>query len=383
MNDRTVIPQEISEDAAEWFGRLETERPSEAIRAEFVRWLTRSPVHIEEFLSVSALHHALSRELKADPEWLAGVLADASAPDENVVWMKDLRGSATGEARPRPPRSRFLWKAAAVLLAAIGVAAVVKLTGLTAMGRGDRFATAVGEQRQFVLSDGSDVLLNTNSEIRVRMSDELRRVDLVRGEALFSVAKDPERPFRVLDGTAAVEAIGTRFNVYHQREQTVVTVVEGRVLVSLMEEPAQSPPAVGTVDRARPDKSPPISAVTPDRVTERGVVLDTGQMVTLRTDGTVAELAPTDVDRATSWTRGRMVFDSDTLNTVVAEFNRYNAEQLVIADPALSGRRITGIFRIDAPESFLALLSSLDDISVERNANGSREIRRAQESPQD
>ena len=107
MSDRTVMPQEIAEDAADWFGRLETEEPSEATRTEFVRWLTRSPLHIEEFLRVAALHHALSRELKSNPEWLAGVLANAGAPSGNVVWLKASAGAPGGHKAGRHPRPGF------------------------------------------------------------------------------------------------------------------------------------------------------------------------------------------------------------------------------------------------------------------------------------
>lgn len=383
MNDRTVIPQEISEEAAEWFARLETERPSEAVRADFARWLTRSPVHIEEFLRVSALHHALSRELKANPEQFADLLATSYDPDSNVVRMTDVGGASISREPRTARRARLLWAAAAVLLGAAVIATMASLAGLLPTGgRGERFTTIVGEQRHVMLPDGSSVELNTDTEIWVRMND-IRRVELVRGEALFSVAKDAERPFRVLDGTTAVEAVGTRFNVYRQPQHTVVTVVEGRVLVSLLEKPAPSPPVVGAADRAQPDRTAPLSADLSDLMTERGVVLDAGHKVTVRTDGKVGELAPADVERATSWTRGRMVFDSDTLNTVVAEFNRYYGERLVIADPALGNRRITGVFRIDAPESFVALLSNLADISVERRGDGTLNIRRAQESHQD
>jgi transmembrane sensor len=164
MNNRTVTPQEIAEDAAEWFGRLETEEPSEATRTEFVQWLTRSPVHIEEFLRVSALHHALSRELKANPQWLAGVLADAGVADENVVWLGDARPFPRSTGRTPASAPRLLWRAAAVVLAAAALAALVSVTGLPSLaGRGERFATEIGEQRRIVLSDGSGVLLNTDT----------------------------------------------------------------------------------------------------------------------------------------------------------------------------------------------------------------------------
>jgi transmembrane sensor len=385
MNDRTVIPQQVADDAAEWFARLETERTSETTRRRFVDWLTRSPVHIEEFLRVSALHRALSRELKAQPDWLADVLADASMPPDNVVSMPDTGPSS----QPTPAeafsgRGRFLWAAAAALLLAVGIGWMVRV-GLPPLTIGDErvVATDIGEQRRVVLADGSGVQLNTETEIRVQMGDRLRQVHLVRGEAIFDVEKDPTRPFRVDSGTAVVEAIGTRFNVYRKPDQTVVTVVEGRVAVSptaeAPERPRRPQPEETQEKTDEPELTVPPRSID---VSEKPVELDAGQKVTVATDGTVAAPAPVDVDRATSWTRRRMVFDADTLDTVVAEFNRYNREPLVIADTSLSNRRITGVFNIDDPEAFLALLGDLEDIHIERGADGTRKIRWSEvESP--
>jgi transmembrane sensor len=380
MNDRTLIPQEISEDAADWFGRLQTERPSEAIRSEFVAWLTRSPVHVEEFLRVSALHRALSSELKADPEWLAGVLADSDASDDNVVWMEDVQRPTESEMHRKSRRSRWSWAAAAAVLLAAGIGAVVSIIGLQGIaGRGERFATAVGEQRQVVLADGSSVLLNTDTEIRVRMSHELRHIELVRGEAIFDVAKDPERPLRVLSGSAAVQAIGTRFVVYRQEGGTVVTVVQGTVLVSPIGRASVGSPESAPEAAEQASSTSPTADVepTPTHATGRTLELHAGQRVTVAPDGRVAKPAPADVETATSWARGRMVFDSATLEAVVTEFNRYNVEHLVILDAALNDRRISGVFKIGDPEDFVALLSELDGVSIMPGPDGRREIRLA------
>jgi transmembrane sensor len=378
MNDRTLIPQEISEDAADWFGRLQTGQPTETIRSEFVRWLTRSPVHVEEFLRVSALHRALSSELKADPKWLAGVLANPGAPGDNVVWMEDVRRPTEPEIRQESRRSRYHWKAVAGLLLAVGIGALVSITGLpTIPGRGERFATAVGEQRQVVLADGSSVLLNTDTEIRVRMSHELRHIELVRGEAIFDVAKDPVRPLRVLSGSAAVEAIGTRFVVYRQQQATVVTVVEGTVMVSPIERtsgdsPRSAPDLAKQASRTSPA---PDLEPTPASANGRALELQAGQRVTIAPDGTVAKPAAADVESVTSWARGRMVFDAATLETVVNELNRYSLEHLVILDAALNDRRISGVFKIGDPEAFITLLSELDEVTIEPGPDGRREIR--------
>src|SRR5262249_53251968 len=93
------------------------------------------------------------------------------------------------------------------------------------------YSTDIGEQRTIALKDGSRVELNARSKIKVLYSKERRSIELIEGQALFSVAKDPTRPFVVSSGNARVRAVGTQFDLYRKPVGTVVTVVEGRVAV--------------------------------------------------------------------------------------------------------------------------------------------------------
>ena len=93
--------------------------------------------------------------------------------------------------------------------------------------------TKVGEQRTITLEDGTRVSLNTATRIRVDYDQAARRVWLVKGEALFEVAKRPQWPFIVTVGNREVVAVGTSFVVRRDGEgDMVVTLVEGKVAVS-------------------------------------------------------------------------------------------------------------------------------------------------------
>src|SRR5690606_41756429 len=92
------------------------------------------------------------------------------------------------------------------------------------------FLTSIGEQRDFTLEDGSSLAVNTGSLVEVlRLDGSARELRLRRGEALFSVAHDPSRPFRVEVGGHTVEAVGTEFDI-RLHEGGVIDVVgtEGR-----------------------------------------------------------------------------------------------------------------------------------------------------------
>ena len=80
------------------------------------------------------------------------------------------------------------------------------------------------------------------------------------------------------------------------------------------------------------------------------------------------------VERATAWTERRLDFDGETVAAVVAEFNRYNRSPIVIDDPGLAERRITGVFDVNDPGAFVALLGGLNAIEIEVTGEGHQAI---------
>lgn len=335
------MPDSVMEAAVAWFDDLRADAPVD--RAAFAEWLMRSPTHIEAFLTISTLHGGLSAAGDADKAWLASLIERA---DNNVV---PLDGQYPDE-RPVPANKanrRWSWAAAATVI--LGVALLVFSTASHDGHESapTQYVTVLGEQRAVVLDDGSVMQLNTDSRVQVRYSADAREIVLARGEALFDVRKDPDRPFRVQSGDVWVQAIGTRFNVHRRSGGTVVTVIEGQVAV----EPT-SAPASGSND-------PPAAEATPTRVE-----LAAGEQLAVA-GGQTAELpVPVDTQRTTAWTQRRVVFDDDPLENVIAEFNRYNRTKLVITDTALLERRISGVFRVDDPVAFSEVLSSMAPVEA-------------------
>src|SRR6202020_2602328 len=93
------------------------------------------------------------------------------------------------------------------------------------------FETEIGENRRVTLADGSVISLGGNTRIEVALSEKVRAIELTRGEALFKVAKDSARPFKVRAGDATIIAVGTEFNVERDSDRDVVSVTEGQVVV--------------------------------------------------------------------------------------------------------------------------------------------------------
>jgi transmembrane sensor len=252
-----------------------------------------------------------------------------------------VEDASSSRAKTRP-WAIFLAAAAALVLVAVG-----SVTWLARERNGwHEYSTDFGSLERIVLDDGSIVSLNTNSAMRVRLTPELRHIVLERGEALFKVAQDKSRPFDVEAGDTVVRAVGTEFSVRVRDSAEAggsgspdveVLVKEGRV----------------AIDPPKTQKPLERAAALPSSTS----TLSAGEAVVISaTRVRVEKVADVEVNRKLSWTEGRLWFERQTLKDVVAEFNRYNRRQMVIADPAIENLRIGGGFEATDPESFIAAL---------------------------
>jgi transmembrane sensor len=191
------------------------------------------------------------------------------------------------------------------------------------------YVTHVGEFQQVTLEDGSRISLNTDSEVRVRYSSRYRHVDLTRGEALFKVAKNKDKPFDVEAGSTTVRAVGTAFSVrLHEagaNERVDVVVSEGRIAIN---PPSRETYAAGSV-----------------------AIVRNGHV-----DATL--IASEDITNKLAWTTGRLMFQGEKLSEVVQEFNRYNQRKLQITDPDIEDLRIGGTFQATDPDGFARALGA-------------------------
>jgi transmembrane sensor len=208
------------------------------------------------------------------------------------------------------------------------------------------------------LPDGSTVELNFGAEITLDFTPEKRGIRLLRGEALFVVAKNSARPFVVTAGTVEVRAVGTAFAVRHESKHVNVIVTAGRVAVDRVEEMSAS----GAVS---PIKAEPVY-LDVGRQVEVPMVFVEMPRLQIR-EVTTAELAA-----ALAWRDKRIEFADTPLPDAVKLFNRHNRVQLSITNQALFRRSITGVFWTDDPEGFVRLLETGFEISADRSGDAIR-----------
>ncbi|HWM67859.1 MAG TPA: FecR domain-containing protein [Steroidobacteraceae bacterium] len=257
--------------------------------------------------------------------------------DEPRARAVDVRSETrvTGWNGVSSPRRRGLLAVAAGLLLAVGIGAY-----LTLIPSGDRYSTPVGGVASVPLQDGSNVILNTASAVRVELTPTARRIRLDKGEAFFEVAKDPRRPFIVQAGSKRVIAVGTKFSVRRTGEEIRVVVTEGRVRIE----------GVG------PDAG---RAVRPADILPAGSIASADEAGLLVQEKPLAE-----VEADLSWRRGYLTFHETPLGDAIVEFNRYNTRPIAIDDPKVASIRISGTFRPTNREAFIRLLQDGFSIHV-------------------
>lgn len=247
----------------------------------------------------------------------------------------------------RRHHSRWIWRWSSLTLAAAAAVAALLYFPRSSPPEitGPRQLIVHPGPRQLNLEDGSVVELNGDAKVELNFTAAERRVRLVSGEAFFSVAKNPHRPFIVTVNHVAVNAVGTAFSVRWVPQEISVLVTEGRVRVDdvppVAGEKSGEPRELSTLDAGQqgiiPFATPPQAA---------GTVM------------TVQTLSPPQLDSALSWRGLRLEFISMPLGEVVAEFNRYNPKKLVVHDAATASIRVGGTFRADNVDAFIRLLDA-------------------------
>ena len=316
------------ERRAQWFVmRLYSGDMTAADASELHRWLAEDPGHRQ------AYEHLLH-------------LWDLSG---DLVGDKDIAALTRGALRARTRTGfdrRWLGLAAAVVLTV-----VLGVLGRTFPGTTDEaqiLETALGDQRTFVLRDGSSVTLNSGSRILVDFDSVGRRILLDFGEIFLEVAKDPERTLTIRAGDHVVTALGTKFSVHLSGHRLEIAVAEGRVAVS--------------DDNIRFPRQTESLA----RFEAGSLILDAGAVATFEQDQqTIQEDSIGEVERLQSWRSGRVRFEDQTLMDVISEVNRYTQVKVLIEDSSIADLRISAVLNLDQVEmtgQVELLLSSLEDI---------------------
>ena len=391
---------QISEEAAEWLVEFRLGSVDLTARRAFAAWVRSSPEHLRAYLEIAAIWNEGSqldsrRELDLEKlmarEGAEGnvlpINATALATEAEVnAFVDDLPWVPAGPSPPPPSASNELHSITMPIVDPVdsrsaraltrvrrfSIAASLLLIAGASLFAWDRlyrapiYATAVGQQRTLTLLDGSTVELNSHSRVRVRFTANERDVDLLEGQALFHVAKNPARPFIVDSSGTRVRAVGTQFDVNRTNAGTIVTVLEGKVAVT-GNFPGNFPGV--SIDSG----SPPALAATPADVVQN-VFLTAGDQLTVSPQTAPTPTRP-NVAAATAWTHRQVILDSAPLAKVAEEFNRYSVRKLIVEDSGVTPLRLSGVFTTD-PDFLIRYLRERSDITIIESTSEIHIIRR-------
>lgn len=307
------------DEAARWIARRQSGEMTDKMQREYAAWLAH-----EENRNAIADHERLLAAFDAAED------LDLAAEFEAQLHEAYENRAAQSPAVRRPAARGYAIAASIAFALALGVSTYLAAPSFR---KPVVYASHVGEQLSVTLRDGSTATLNTNSAVEVRFSATKRKVEVTKGEALFDVARDADRPFVVAMPLGEVQVTGTVFNVRALPDETSVFVISGLVQVT---------PEAGDAVR-----------------------LGAGEKVRIDPRGR-AEVATFNPERALAWREGKARYADAPLGDVLDDLNRYFAKPIRLGDASLASLPVTGEFDVSDQDTAVAAIAAAFGLALQK-----------------
>jgi len=315
MSNSQPYSDQARDEAINWFLHLQDELGGNLDNPQFQLWLMASPEHRSAFQAIEQQWQWTERFKQQN----------FPAKTEALLFRPENTNKVN---RLRYKRWLNLSLAASIVMAiGLGLFSSQGLYGLSHTYRVEK-----GENKTIVLADGSTIDLNTNSEVNVHFNHSLRKVELIRGEAFFTVQHNPLRPFTVHVANVTLRDIGTAFNVYQKADQVNVAVEEG--IVEVKNQSSQS-------------------------------LVNAGQQAKIRNNEMI-KVSAAEIDMTTAWRKGELIFRGSRLDEVLNEIGRYHDVQIQLTNKNLAALAVTGNFKTDQLDIMLNAVSNLLSVKVKK-----------------
>lgn len=291
----------VREQAASWFTRLMNVPKDHPDHEQLRLWLSANPLHAREYQAFC--------ELWGDFSSTTNTQALAQAMERRHGRRTFMRRGVLGMAG----------------LLVVGLAWRYRQP----LAFDAQYATAIGERRRVSLPDGSELHLAADTRLHVTFDQGQRQVYLLQGQAIFDVAHEANRAFRVDGGLAQVTVLGTRFVVERDTRELRVSVERGSVRVD----------------------------------NDNGsLVLAAGEVAS--SDG---RAAPQRLDVAASnafaFEQGRLVLEQAGIEEIANSLSRYRRQPVRVL-PGKGKPSINAVVQLDNVEGFVQALPSIAPIEV-------------------
>lgn len=324
----------VEDQAIDWLICLRDEDVDETAIKEFAAWLAESPLHSQAYAAAENLFKDMSVAAKSETEINIGKSSEPSLLAKRSSSPVIYSGLQPKFSRPK---LFSMLAMAAICLLAVGLVAPKQSRWFSDLF--SDYRTQTGELRNIELSDGSRLLMNTNSAISVDFSAASRKIVLHHGQVKFTVAKDSNRPFDVITDQLNIRALGTVFDVYaSEGVKTEIIVQEHAVAVSQL-----------------------TGASTAVEIRE-------GQQLNYQVGQALPKPHDVILEQATAWQHRQLVINDRPLSELIAELERYRVGRIFLSDDVLKNLRVTGVFSMDNPEQTLQTVAEV--LSLKQTAIG-------------
>lgn len=311
-----ILDDNLLDDATEWFVLMRADDISAQRSDDFVQWISQSPTHQAAYAQIGGF-------------WDGLVVLET----KNTAYKIRKASNSNFVSRHWSPK-------------AIAASIAFFIISIVGFNYGDvllmdSHATKVGELADIILQDGSHLVMNTNSKVRIDFQADKRIVYLDSGEVFFDVTKDKARPFYVETAGGLVRVLGTKFNIRQRGSSSDVTVLEG---------------AVGVVDYGSIKDN--TAAISLD------ATLVPGQKFTLGNDDLENVAVTVDSVAVLAWRDRKLIYNGESFATLVADINRYYDVEIRIGDPALNDIKVVAILKIEDRSATLRALEATFNVTA-------------------
>ena len=328
VNKQTLDLAAVQREAVAWVQKLISGDVTADDRQELNTWRAQSQAHADAFAEAKRV-------------WGEVGPAGRILRSRGGEFATDL--DTLGQRRRIMNRRVVLGSGLAAVAAVAGYAAISPPLGLwpsLSEMRAD-YRTGTGEQRTVAFASDISIDLNTQTSIAVRPTEkESDQIELIAGEAAFTISTHASRSLVVLAGAGKTVSASARFDVRYMMSspRTPVNVVcfEGKIRIEHGSDARELQP---------------------------------GQQIRYDVDG-LGQIATVDPEIASDWQRGIVVFRATPLTEAIEEINRYRPGRIILRSAALGQKQLSGRFRINQMDEVLSRLEQAFNARIQRLPGG-------------
>lgn len=321
-NEKSPIT-DIQQQAIDWLVRLRSDNMNDQELAQFAEWLAADIEHSDALSQAEELFEemCMATDLQTDEDSITQNHSELAVQqvDSQVIQMPVSK-----------PKKGFPWLTTSLAMTAVWLLVIGLIVPQQASLLDNFFSdyhTKTGEIKSFQLSDGSSVLLNTNSAISINFNDSVRKIVLHHGQVRFTVANESQRPFEVVSGNLVVRALGTVFDVYKSDDNETKVVVQEHAVSTRLQ-------------------STELTQV-------QTILVQQGQQLSYQSGKPLLPAKDINLKQAVGWQNHRLYINDQPLAELIAELERHQIGRIFLADEKLKQLRVTGIFSLENPNEVL------------------------------